>query len=368
MLVIDELTHFTDYIYRFLRNRCRLGGLKIPEKYKGKFPLILCGSNPGSVGHQWVKATFIQDAEPYALRRMDKKEGGMLRQYIPARLNDNPTLTENDPDYANRLEGLGHESLIKAMRDGDWDIVAGAAFEKLSRTKHMIRPFEIPEHWTKFTTMDWGTAKPYAIYWMAINDDEIVFKAKPDEPEKIIPPQSIIIYRELYGWNGNPDTGTREESWQVARKMAALEMEKIDYRIADSAMWAQHDGPSAAENFMNELERLECEPYSMEKSRKDRAANYLELRNRFAAEGNQPGIYIFSTCTHFWRTVPELQLDEREPEKGWDTRQEDHAIDSISYGVVSRPMVWTADARHHVLVREARRKSFEAARKSNSRY
>jgi hypothetical protein len=369
VLLIDELTHFTDYIYRFLRNRVRLGGLQVPDQYKHKLPLILSGSNPGSVGHQWVKSTFVKDANPFELRRMPKEEGGMLRQYIPALLTDNPTLTDNDPGYVDRLEGLGHPSLVKAMKDGDWDIVAGAAFEKLSKTKHMIRPFEIPDYWTRFTSMDWGTAKPYAIYWMAVCDDEVILSARDDYPEKHIQRGSIIIYRELYGSNGQADQGTREESWEVARKMALIENEDIDYRIADSAMWAQHDGPSAAENFMDELERLDCKPFVMEKSRKDRAANYLELRNRFAAEdGKQPGIYIFETCTHFWRTVPELQLDEREPEKGWDTRQEDHCIDAVSYGIVSRPMIWTELARDNVAYNQAREKSFSAAKKSKSRY
>ena len=33
VLMIDELTHFTESIYRYFRGRCRLGALQIPEKY-----------------------------------------------------------------------------------------------------------------------------------------------------------------------------------------------------------------------------------------------------------------------------------------------------------------------------------------------
>lgn len=36
VLLIDELTHFTEKIYRYLRGRCRLGGLKVPERYRGQ--------------------------------------------------------------------------------------------------------------------------------------------------------------------------------------------------------------------------------------------------------------------------------------------------------------------------------------------
>ena len=54
VLLMDELTLFTETIYRFLRGRVRLGGMKVPDKYKGKLPMILCGSNPGNIGHAWV--------------------------------------------------------------------------------------------------------------------------------------------------------------------------------------------------------------------------------------------------------------------------------------------------------------------------
>jgi hypothetical protein len=363
VLLIDELTHFTEYMYRFLRNRVRLGGLIIPEHWKARLPLIISGSNPGGVGHQWVKRTFIDMSAPNEVRRMPKEEGGMIRQFIPARLEDNPTLTENDPGYVDRLTGLGSENLVRAMREGDWNITAGAAFEKLSRIKHSIRPFSIPSHWTKFTSIDWGTAKPYANCWFAVNDEEVIIKARGSEPSVFIPPQSIILYRELYGWNGKPNEGCREESWQVAQKILSMENgEKIDYRIGDSAMWAEHDGPSVAESFRKN-------GIAMEQSKKDRAANYLEMRNRIDPDKDMPGFFIFETCNHFWRTVPDLQLDERNPEKGPESSQEDHLYDACSYGIVSRPMVWTRKARVNFDYEDSREKAFEAERgKTQSRY
>jgi hypothetical protein len=365
VLMIDELTHFNEYMYRFLRNRVRLGGLKIPDQFKHKVPLIINASNPGGIGHQWVKATFINQAEAMQCVRVSDTEGGMLRQYIPARLDDNPTLTNNDPTYIKRLEGLGSESLVRAMRDGDWDIVAGAAFEKLSRDEHMIRPFEIPHWWTRWTCMDWGTAKPYSIGWYATNDEDVVMKSRTGGPDKVIHKGSIIRYRELYGSAGQPDVGTREEAAEVARKMHEMEYDepRIDYRIADSAMWAQHDGPSAAENFMKALAIIGDDCPSMEKSRKDRTANYLEMRNRFAAKDGEPGFYITENCLHFWRTVPELQLDQRNPEKGWDTSQEDHVADEVGYSLVSRPVQWTFRQRDEFEYDQSKRKADKTARK-----
>lgn len=360
VLLVDELTHFSEYMYRFLRNRVRLGGLKIPEHWSHKLPCVIAGSNPGSMGHQWVKRTFINYAEPYQVMRTPPEEGGMLRQYVPARLNDNPTLTMNDPGYADRLRGLGNTMLVKAMLEGDWDITAGSALERLNRERHIIRSFPIPDTWTKFMSIDWGTAKPYSIGWYTVVDDDLILKSKDHWKERLIAKGSIIRYREYYGWNGQDDTGCRDESWQVAERIAAIETgvpelhkeisdgksvadiimrqrrenerlgqytEIIDYRIGDSAMWAQHDGPSVIENLSRSLANCGIRPYSFEQSRKDRIANYQEFRNRISAiEGEQPGFYTFPNSEHFWRTVPELQLDDLHPEKGPDTDQEDHCF------------------------------------------
>ena len=59
VLLVDELTHFTETMYRFLRNRVRMVGVQLPSNYAGKFPRILAGANPGNIGHLWVKATFV---------------------------------------------------------------------------------------------------------------------------------------------------------------------------------------------------------------------------------------------------------------------------------------------------------------------
>lgn len=380
VLLLDEATHFTEYQYRYLRSRVRLGGLKVKEAWKGRLPCIIAATNPGGVGHAWCKRTFIDGVKPDEIRQMPDEEGGMRRQFIPAKLSDNPTLMENDPDYFKKLDGLGSPDLVRAMKDGNWDIVAGAAFEKLHRSKHMVRGFKPLPHWTRFCSVDWGTAKPYSVGWYCVPDEDVLLAAKGGYGEVLIPKNSIIRYREMYGWNGKPDEGCREESWQVAQKMLAIEsgcedmikdiegkksmlteirksktVERIDYRIGDSAMWAQHDGPSVAENFANN-------GVVLEQSHKDRVANYLEMRGRINPAAGMPGFYVTDNCVHFWRTVPELQLDERQPEKGPDTRQEDHCYDEVSYALVSRPMTWTRKGRYELEYEDSKRKSFEAER------
>lgn len=357
VLLMDELTHFTDTMYRFLRGRVRLGSLQVPEGsyWKGRLPRIIGATNPGNLGHAWVKQAFIDNTTPLQCREMPDEEGGMVRQFIPAMLADNPTLMKNDPKYAKRLMGLGTPELVRAMLEGDWDIVAGAALEKLSRLKHEVRPFRIPGHWTKFTSMDWGTAKPFSVGWYAVVEGDTLIKAKEEgERDVYLPDGALVRYREYYGWNGKADEGCRKESYEVAREILEIEQEAdetMDYRIGDNSMWAQTDGPSPQERMYTATDGR----FVMRPSEKDRTMNYQEVRARIAGEDDRPMLYITTNCHQFWRTVPSLQLDQTNPEKGPDTKQEDHAYDDLSYACRSRPYTTNAVDRITAAYRKAKR-------------
>jgi len=96
--------------------------------------------------------------------------------------------------------------------------------------------------------------------------------------------------------------------------------------------------------------------YLMEQSKKDRMNNYQEIRTRLEGEEGSPMLYATENCLHFWRTMPELQLDQRQPEKGVDTAQEDHMYDVVAYACASRPYITTRRERAQAAFREAKRK------------
>ena len=174
VLLIDELTHFSDSMYRFLRSRVRITGLKVPEQYKTRLPRIETASNPGSIGHAWVKRTFVSPKPQMEIWRAPPDEGGMLRQFIPSKLTDNPYLMRDDPDYANRLRGMGTDDLVRAILEGDWDIIAGQAFEKLRREIHCIEPFIPPDDWLICGSLDWGSTRPFSFgLWTVSNGDPL---------------------------------------------------------------------------------------------------------------------------------------------------------------------------------------------------
>lgn len=317
VLLIDELTLFTEVIYRFLRTRVRMTSIKLPEQFANCFPRILCGSNPGNVGHGWVKSTFIMDGDekvkPMALRQMPDEEGGMVRQYIPATLDDNPTMAIDDPNYRNRIRGLGNAALVKAFEKGDWDAVVGSFLEGVfDEDVHIVDPFPIPATWKVWKSMDWGFARPYSIGWYAMDPDGVVYR-----------------WRELYGYGGKANLGTREEASAVAAKILKIEEhdERLGYEyrmnIADSAIFSQ----TGTEMTVGKLFRkhgVKWQPsHKGPRSRVNGAQVIVELlkTNKFK---------VFRTCKHWIRTVPALMPDENNFEDV-DTKMEDHAWDETMY-------------------------------------
>lgn len=359
VLLMDELTMFSEMIYRFLRGRLRAPGLDIPEWavafFKSKFgvdlpakiPLILCGSNPGNIGHVWVKASFVDNAEQFAIRQMPASEGGMLRQYIPAVLTDNPHVDAEG--YSAKLSGLGNPALVRAMLNGDWNIVAGAFFDILDDQRHKLPPFTPPAHWTRFRSMDWGSAKPFSVGWWVVAEAEWVkFR---DGKERMLPQGALVRYREWYGVKtdesgaAKPDEGLRLSPEAVGRGIMERESgEKIDETlcVADPAMWKEDGGPSFAERI------AKCDPKKptelvgprFRPADNSRVQGWQQMYDRMKyaeMDHGEPMLFVVETCHNWWRTVPALQHDESKPED-LDSRMEDHAADETRYACMARPV------------------------------
>lgn len=333
VLMIDELTHFTEPMYRFLRGRCRMVGLSgvLPDWAKGRFPRILCGANPGNIGHLFVKRMFIDGALPMEKRQMDPEEGGKLRQYIPAVLEDNPSMSEDDPTYEHTLAGLGNAELVRAMRWGDWNIVIGAFFTAWNERRHVVKPFSIPAEWTRFMSKDWGSASPGSVGWWGIAQDQITVTGKHGN-RIVIPRGALVRYREWYIANSD-GTGLKMRNAAIAQGIKDREKgEKITYRVLDPSSFAEKGGPSIAEDFATA-------GVHFTKADNARVAGWSQVNSRLVGndDGN-PMIFFFETCKDSIRTIPTLMHDEHDPED-INTDMEDHAGDDVRYACMSRPWV-----------------------------
>lgn len=352
VLLMDELTHFSSFQYRFLRGRVRMAGLAVPEQYKGRLPRIECGSNPGSIGHAWVKQTFVSPKPELEKWQTPPDEGGMVRQFIPSKLSDNIHLMRDDPKYADRVRGLGGDHLIRAMLDGDWNIVSGQAFEKLSMITNGLEPFDIPEDWSKFRSFDWGSRHPFSVGWWAVVPEDcwahpergLLYSGDISGAKKLRA-GAVVRYKEWYGWNGTADTGLRMEVEEVAQGIIERsDGERYGYTVADSACWAVDGGPSIAERFL----RAGVVMRKATKGPGSRHLGYIETRSRIVGDEDGPILFAFRTChAGFWRTMPNLVLDDRKygiNSEQVETNQEDHVADEVAYFLTSRPWVRTVDA------------------------
>lgn len=329
-LGIDEGALFLPDQIKFLRTRVRLGRYK--AKQEDVFPRIVIGSNPGGPSHNLLRDIFIEQAPPmhffFDRTTKTKNSPGWKSVYVPAKMDDNPHLDVDS--YEGSFTALSAER-AKALRDGDWDVVSGAALSMLDRGKHLVRSFKPPRHWTHLMAIDWGTAKPFSVGWYCISEGATL-KAKDGFPDVHLPAGAMIRFAEWYGWSGEADTGARMSAGAVAREILRLEQEMelppVDIRVGDSQMWASQDGPSPVENMRTATSGR----FILRQGRRDRKANYATFVERLIgdqqADGTwQPMLFVTANCQHFWRTCPGLTLDELEPDKGPATRrQEDHCF------------------------------------------
>lgn len=333
VLLIDELTHFTSDMYRFLRSRVRMVGISLPDQYKGKFPRILCGSNPGNIGHLWVKETFVTSSVPMTTWQTPANDGGMLRQFIPALLEDNPSM--DTEEYEGKLSGMGSEALVRAMRYGDWDIIEGAFFDTWDRARHVVKPFPIPDHWLRFRSMDWGYAAPFSVGWWAVVSEPMTLD------NVTLPRGCMVRYREWYGASG-PNKGLRMTADDVAAGIVEKEEgERVSYGVLDPAAFAEDGGPSIAHRMS--LKRCHFRAADNKRvTQRGAMGGWDQMRSRLNGDGDgNPMLVVFETCKDFIRTVPVLQHDSDKPED-LDTDMEDHAADEARYACMSRPWINSA--------------------------
>ena len=110
----DELTEFAEEDYLFLFSRLRkVKDLNVPLRMRS-------ASNPGGIGHVWVKERFVGQES-----RVRNQESGSDRVFIPALIADNPGL--NQQEYRRSLAHLP-PVLRERLMNGDWSVLEEGVF------------------------------------------------------------------------------------------------------------------------------------------------------------------------------------------------------------------------------------------------
>ena len=291
----DELTHFTEYMYVYMISRCR-GANGYPKHIKSS-------TNPGGVGHSWVKERFI-DIGPYNKIHKCRLESGeeITRLFIPSFVTENKFLMERDPGYIKRLDALP-EKERKALKEGNWDIFDGQYFKDFDRNVHVIEPFDIPKEWDRYRTIDYGLDM-LACYWIAIDNhgNEYCYKElyEPNliisqAAERIIEVNGDDKIKYTYAppdlWNRRNDTG--KNAYDIFRENGVILTKSSNNRVLGWYAVQEH---------------LKIEEY------KDEQTGEIKKKSK---------LRFFNTCRNVLRTLPVIQIDEKNPN---DCAKEPHEL------------------------------------------
>ena len=289
---VDELTKNQRDIFDQLRSIIRWPGIEDTK--------FIAGTNPGEVGHLWVKKLWVD-------RQFDVLEDPPADQFcfIKSLPTDNP---HNAVTYLNELKLLP-EKLRKAYWDGNWDVFEGQFFTEWNKDVHVVTPIEIPPTWKRFRAYDYGHENPACCLWGALDHDGRVW-----------------IYRELYYPKGHK-TDVDEQAEDMLRYSGK---ETYEYSIADPAIFSPTGmvGKRGEQTIAEVFARHGIAFYPASNRRIDGwGVVHQYLRH---ATDNPPHVYFFSTCKDTIRTIPALVHDKLKPEDV-DTDGEDHAADTLRY-------------------------------------
>lgn len=302
----DELTHFTEFMYTYLISRCR-GANPYPKCIKSS-------TNPGGVGHNWVKERFIDIGVPNTIHTCKLETGETTtRIFIPSLVQDNKFMLTYDPDYIKRLDALP-EKERRALKYGDWDIFDGQFFTEFKRNIHVIEPFEIPKDWYVYFVMDYGLDM-LAGYWIAVDYNN-----------------NAYVFREVYQSNLLVS--------QARDKIKEMTNESVYIYLAPPDLWNRHKetGKSTADIFAEG-------GIDLYKTNNDRIQGWLQMKEWLKVYKDEQGcdtskLKIFSTCKNLIRCLPQIQHDEK---KIGDIANEPHELTHSVDAIRGFCVYWTQE-------------------------
>ena len=298
-------------------------------------PQVCLTSNPGNMGHTWLKHRFVEKCPPiadgekiyneeYDIWYQPQKTGkpyvdseGITRQFIPATVFDNPTLIKNDKKYVRQLKNLN--PMLRAMwLEGRWDVFAGMFFDQWNIIHHVLSQgnFKYGKHFTEKThtlyrAYDYGTKAPFVCLFAAVDRDE-----------------NIIIFDEIVETGMSASQQAKEVN-EYTKEKYGLKSRDFTNEISDPSYWAKTSEKKGT-LYSPQLFYADAGIY-LTKGNNDRKAGakvmYEALR---VDESGLPRLRFTDNCNYCIDTIPNLPSAENDPEDV-DSSAEDHAYDSARY-------------------------------------
>lgn len=319
-IAFDELTQFNERVYEYLFSRLRATeSVPVPLRMRS-------ASNPGDIGHGWVKRRFIERRDP-----------GVI--FVPAKLDDHPDESFKT-GYRTSLQKLD-EVTRRQYEDGDWDAAEGLAFD-VRRGIHLIPEMEIPDGWDRFESMDFGVANPTCVLAWAVDYDG-----------------NVIVFDSYYRGNtlvsdhAAAIEALRQQWWPADRSPVCY---------ADPSMWAKKGGMSRFNEPATDVTEFNDHGISglvrannharpgrsrvVELLKQTPGRLFPDWHPLLASETGSPRMFIVEErCPELVEQMQSAPLLDSESGKagageivdpGWESHH-GHAVAAVRYGAMSRP-------------------------------
>lgn len=328
-LGIEELNQFPE---RWIKD---IGG-SIRTTNPELIPLKRYTTNPGGLGHIWIKKRFIDacpprrgetiyskkhDIEYHALQPGEPvtDEDGNVRWFIPALVFDNPALVDNDPNYISMLKSL--DPVKKKMwLLGDWDEMSGLFFDTWNPAFHVIHQDEFkidPDNCRIYRCVDYGTTNPFACMFVQVDKDG-----------------RAVVFDEIYKCGLTASAQAKEIYertlwWKLSEDM--IDLTVVDPSMKTSTQDGGHVLKSVIEIYYeNGIEHIalgvnaRVPGWAVMK-------DYLQIPDfKEGEEIQRPFLVFTNNCVNCIETIPSLIRSKKDPDD-LDTKSEDHAADAIRY-------------------------------------
>ena len=211
---------------------------------------------------------------------------------------DNPYISS--PKLRRAVSHLS-EASQQARLFGSFTSQSGLVYPEFDRAIHTCKPFDIPDHWPRDMTIDFGVRNPFAALWIAHDMDNDI----------------LYVYREYF-----KTEKTTLENGRMIRALSARDPE-LRWIVADPE---SKDGRLLLSRELGMHTKPAPKHYGVMET-----INMVKDRLKLNAEG-KPALIIFDNCRELLKEFRKYKW-KKTAGKDQPEKLHDHGLDAIRYEI-----------------------------------
>jgi PBSX family phage terminase large subunit len=298
-IYVQEATQLDQDDWEDLSTRCRNGIMPYQQ--------LLADCNPQHQQH-WLK--LLCDEGRAIMLETRHEENPFL-------FDDFGKLTEIGRDYIERLDNLTGVKYLR-LRKGQWASREGVIFEDWNPNVHWIEPFEPPDDWARYWSVDFGHTHPFVWQnWVEDNDGR------------------GYLYQEIYR-TGRIVEDHCEEIKRLTNHQFAPQTIYADHDAEDRATLERHLGMPTRAATKTVLDGIEAMQVRLRKRRMFIMRNSVREKDQSLVDARKPWCTAMEIPGYIWherKTQPGITTLREGPVK-----DQDDGCDAARYYVAGRDL------------------------------